>query len=81
MAAKSIAKHISETSSSEEIFKTSIKIYSKAPIESNFTDDLKYSANEAQQLDNEEKKRKKKINLLQLILFKGNKIPMWVRCF
>lgn len=59
MAAKSLAKHISETSSSEEIFKTSIKIYSKAPIESSFTDDLKYSANEAQQLDNEEKKRKK----------------------
>ena len=59
MAAKSIAKHISETSFSEEIFKTSIKIYSKALIESSFTDDLKYSSNEAQQLDNEEKKRKK----------------------
>ena len=44
--AKSIAKCISETSSSEEIFNISIKIYSKALKESGFTDELKYSPNE-----------------------------------
>ena len=38
---KSIAKRISETSSSEEIFNKSIKTYSKALKESGFTDELK----------------------------------------
>ena len=39
---KSIAKCISETSPSEEIFNKSIKIYSQALEESGFTDELKY---------------------------------------
>ena len=42
---KSIANSISETSSSEEIFNKSSKIYSKAPKESGFTDELDYLPN------------------------------------
>ena len=60
--AEIIAKRISETSSSEEIFNKSIKIYSKALKESGFTDELKYLPNEVQQLENNEgRKRKRKI--------------------
>ena len=59
---KSIAKRISETSSSEEAFNKSIKIYSKALKESGLTDKLKYLPNEVQQLENNEgRKRKRKI--------------------
>ena len=59
---KSIDKHISETSSSKEILNKSIKIYSKALKESDFTDELKYLPNEVQQLEsNERRKRKRKI--------------------
>ena len=43
---KSISKRVSETSSSEEIFNKSIKIYSKAIKESGFTYELKYFPNE-----------------------------------
>ena len=49
---KSIAKCISETSSSEEIFNKSIKIYSQALKESGFTDEVKYLPNEVQELKN-----------------------------
>ena len=53
---------ISETSSSEEIFSKSIKIYSKALKENDFMDELKYLRNEEQQLENNEReKRKRKI--------------------
>ena len=59
---KSIAKRISETSSSEEIFNKSIKIYSKVLKKSGFKDELKYSPNEVQELRNENiRKRKRKI--------------------
>ena len=59
---KSIAKRISETSSSEDLFNKSIKIYNKALKESGFTDELKYLPNEVQQLENNERrKRKRKI--------------------
>ena len=59
---KSIAKCISETSTGEEIFNKSIKIYSKALKKSGFTDELKYLRNEVQQLENTEgRKRKRKI--------------------
>ena len=59
---KSIAKRISETSFSEEIFNKSIKIYSKALKDSDFTDELKYLPNELQQLGNKNRrKRKRKI--------------------
>ena len=51
---KSIAKRISETSSIEEIFNKSIKIYSKALKESGFTGELKYLPNEVQQLESNE---------------------------
>ena len=54
---KSIAKRISETSSSEEIFNKSIKIYSKALKESGFTDELKYSPNEEQELSNNNRRK------------------------
>ena len=54
---QSIAKCISETST-EEIFNESIKIYSKALKESDFTDDLKYLPIEVKQFkNNQEKKR------------------------
>ena len=56
---KSIAKHISETSSSEEIFNISIKIYNKALKVSGFTDELNYSPNEVHELRN--KNRRKRI--------------------
>ena len=53
---------ISETSSSEEIFNKSIKIYSKALKESGFTVELKYLPNEVQELGNKNRrKRKRKI--------------------
>ena len=59
---KSIAKCTSETSSSEKIFNKSIKIYSDAPKYSGFTDELRYLPNEAQQLENNDgKKRKRKL--------------------
>ena len=59
---KSIAKRISETSSSEDLFNKSIKIYNTALKESGFTDELKYLPNEVQQLENNERrKRKRKI--------------------
>ena len=59
---KSIAKRIWETSSGEEIFNKSIKIYSKALKESRFTDELKYFPNEVQELgNNNRRKRKRKI--------------------
>ena len=59
---KSIAKRISETSSSNEIFNKSTKIYTKALKESSLTDGLKYLPNKVQQLENNEgKKRKRKI--------------------
>ena len=55
-------KHISETSSNEEIFNKSIKIYSKALKESGFTDELKYLSNDVQELGNKNRrKRKRKI--------------------
>ena len=51
-----------ETSSSEEIFNKSIKIYSKPLKESGFTDELKYLPNEVQELgNNNRRKRKRKI--------------------
>ena len=59
---KSIAKRISGTSSSEEIFNNSIKTYSKAFEESGFTDELKYLPNEIQELgNNNRRKRRRKI--------------------
>ena len=59
---KSIAKHISETSSNEEIFNKSTKIYSKALKESGFTDEPKYLPNEVQELANNNRRiRKRKI--------------------
>ena len=59
---KSIAKRVSETASSEEIFNKSIKIYSKTLKESGFTDELKYLPNEIQQRENKEgRKRERKI--------------------
>ena len=59
---ESIAKCISETSSSEQIFNKSIKIYSKALKETGFTDELKYLPNEVQELGNRNRrKRKRKI--------------------
>ena len=62
---KSIAKRISGTLSSEEIFNKSIKIYSKALKESGFTDEIKYSPNEVQELRKKNRrKRKRKIILL-----------------
>ena len=68
---KSIAKCISETSTGEEIFNKSIKIYSKALKKSGFTDELKYLRNEVQQLENNEgRKPQKKANLVQPTLFK-----------
>ena len=54
---KSIAKCISETSSSEEIFNKSIKIYSKALKESGFTDEVKYLPNEVQELGNNNRRK------------------------
>ena len=54
---KSIAKHISKTSSSEEIFNKSIKIYSKALKESGFTDELKYLPNEVQEFGNNNRRK------------------------
>ena len=57
---KSIAKRISETSSSEEIFNKSIKIYSKPLKESGFTDELKYSPNEVQELGNKNNRKQKR---------------------
>ena len=58
----SIAKRISETSSSEQIFNKSIKIDSKALKESGFTDEPKYLPNEVQELgNNNRRKRKRKI--------------------
>ena len=57
---KSIAKCISETSSSEEIFNKSIKIYSKALKESGFTDELKYLPNELQELGNKNRRKRKR---------------------
>ena len=60
---KSIAKCISETSSSEEIFNKSIKIYSKALKESGFTDEVKYLPNEVQELGNNNRRKcRRKIN-------------------
>ena len=57
-----------ETCSSEEILNKPSKIYNQVLKESGFTDDLKYSPNEVQQLENKEnkkemkrKKKKKKI--------------------
>ena len=48
--------------SREEIFNKSIKIYSKALKESGFTDELKYLPNEAQELGNNNRvKRRRKI--------------------
>ena len=59
---KSITKRLSETMSSEEIFKISIKIYSKVLKERGFMDELKYLQNEVQQLENSEgRKRKRKV--------------------
>ena len=46
-------------SSSEEVFNKSNKIYSKAPKESGFKDDLKYSPDKAQQLENNEGMKRK----------------------
>ena len=55
---KSIAKCVSKTLSSEQIFNRPTKIYCKALRK----DDLKYSPNEAQQIENnEERKCKRKI--------------------
>ena len=60
---KSIAKCISETLSSEEIFNKSIKIYSKALKESGFTDEVKYLPNEVQELGNNNRRKcRRKIN-------------------
>ena len=59
---KLIAKRISETLSSEEIFNKSIKIYRKALKESGFTNELKYLPNEVQELGNNNRgKRRRKI--------------------
>ena len=59
---KSTAKRVSETSSSEEIFNKSIKIYSKTLKESGFKDKLRYLSYEIQQLENNEgRKCKRKI--------------------
>ena len=59
---KSIAMHISETLSSEEIFNKSVKIYSKALKKNGFMDELKSLPDEVQQLENsEERKHKRKI--------------------
>ena len=59
---ESIAMHISEASSSEEIFNKSVKIYSKALKKNGFMDKLKSLPDEVQQLENsEERKHKRKI--------------------
>ena len=57
---KSIAKRISETLSSEEIFNKSIKIHSKALKERGFTDELKYLPSEVQELWNKNRKERKR---------------------
>ena len=57
---KSTAEHISEASSSEDIFHKSIKVYSKVLKESSFTDELKYLPNEVQQLENNERRKCKR---------------------
>ena len=58
---KSITKSLSEPLPSEEILNSSNRIYSKALKEIGFTDDLKYSLNEARQLEkNEERKLKER---------------------
>ena len=70
----SIAKRISETSSSEQIFNKSIKIDSKALKESGFTDEPKYLPNEVQELgNNNRRKRKRKIIWFNPALFKKRK--------
>ena len=57
-----MTKLTSQTSFSEKTFYKSFKIYSEAIKESKFTNDLKYSPNEAKQIENdEERKRKRKI--------------------
>ena len=56
---ESIVKRISETSSSEEIFNKSIKIYSKAVKDSGFTDELKYLPNKVQQVGNNKGRKHK----------------------
>ena len=59
---KLIVKRISETSSSEEIFNKSNKIYSKALKESGFTNELNHLPNEVQELGNNNRgKRRRKI--------------------
>ena len=56
---KSIEKSILETLPSEEIPNSSIKIFSKALKENDFIYDLKYSTNNAQQLENDEERKRK----------------------
>ena len=59
---KSTTRLTSQTSFSEKTFYKSFKIYSEAIKESKFTNDLKYSPNEAKQIENDkERKRKRKI--------------------
>ena len=71
----SIAKRMSETSSSEQIFNKSIKIYSKALKESGFMDEPKYLPNEVQELgNNNRRKRRRKIILFNPPYSKNGKI-------
>ena len=59
---KSIAKRISDTSSSKDIFDKSISIYQKALYESGFKEELKYTPSDTSfQEENDQRTRRRKI--------------------